>query len=397
MILELRNDLVAFRAAVRDWLAQAVPRVWRAQLAGADSVAAVGLQRNWIRKLHSVGLAIPHWPAIVGGGDLGLAHQIIIAEENARADAPPLPAYVVSLNHVPATLLAWGTHEQKRRYLPTVAEGAIWCQGFSEPNAGSDLAALRTRAVRDGDHYVVTGQKIWSSQSMHADYCILLTRTSSEGKKQAGITYFVLSMHAPGVEVRPIRQSNGRAEFGELFLHDVRIPVADRVSGENEGWAVAQSTLAAERGVLAFEGAERYRYLLEAFHARAVAEGAAWLRDDAMRREFMGLFAELQATRRMIRKLLREADHNDAHGQGQRGFSMTPSIVKVVNTMLKKRVGAFLVRCAGAAGQLDLGDQLPEINPMLEYITTFGQVIAAGTNEIQRNLIAERGLGLPRS
>jgi alkylation response protein AidB-like acyl-CoA dehydrogenase len=396
VILELSNDLVAFRAAVRGWLEQAVPSGWRAKLAGADSDATVEVQRDWIRKLHSVGLAIPHWPSTVGGADLGLAHQIIIAEENARAAAPPLSAYVVSLNHVPATLLGWGTEAQMRRYLPTVAEGAIWCQGFSEPNAGSDLAALRTRAVRDGDHYVVTGQKIWSSQSMHADYCILLTRTSSEGKKQAGITYFVLDMHAPGVEVRPIRQSNGRAEFGELFLQDVRIPVADRVGGENEGWAVAQSTLAAERGVLAFEGAERYRYMLEAFHARAVAEGAAWLRDDAMRREFMVLFAELQATRRMIRKLLREADHNDAHGQ--RGFSMTPSIVKVVNTMLKKRVGAFMVRCAGAAGQIDLvGDHVPEMNPMLEYITTFGQVIAAGTNEIQRNLIAERGLGLPRS
>ena len=396
MILDLRNDLVAFRAAVREWLEQAVPNGWRAKLADIKSDKTVEVQRDWIRKLHSVGLAIPHWPSSVGGADLGLAHQIIIAEENARADAPPLSAYVVSLNHVPATLLGWGTEQQKRRYLPTVAEGAIWCQGFSEPDAGSDLAALRTRAVRDGDHYVVTGQKIWSSQSMHADYCILLTRTSAEGKKQAGITYFVLDMHAPGVEVRPIRQSNGRAEFGELFLQDVRIPVADRVGGENEGWAVAQSTLAAERGVLAFEGAERYRYLLEGFHARAVATGAAWLKDDAMRREFMALFAELQATRRMIRKLLSEADHNDM--ERQHGFSMTPSIVKVVNTNLKKRAGAFMVRCAGAAGQLDLGgDRVPEINPMLEYITTFGQVIAAGTNEIQRNLIAERGLGLPRS
>jgi alkylation response protein AidB-like acyl-CoA dehydrogenase len=396
VILELRDDLAAFRVAVREWLAQEVPQGWRAESAAEESDATVRVQRDWIRKLHSVGLAIAHWPATVGGAGLGLVHQIIIAEENARANAPALSAYIVSLNHVPATLLAWGTDEQKRRYLPTVAQGAIWCQGFSEPNAGSDLAALRTQAVRDGDHYVVTGQKIWSSQSMHADYCILLARTSSEGKKQAGITYFVLDMHAPGIEVRPIRQSNGRAEFGELFLHEVRIPVADRVGAENAGWAVAQSTLAAERGVLALEGMERHRYLLEAFHSRAVTEGAAWLGDAAARREFVTLFAELQAIRRMIRKLLHEADHNDGHGQ--RGFSMTPSIVKVVNTMLKKRVGEFMVRCASARGQIDLGgDQMPEVNPMLEYVTTFGPVIAAGTNEIQRNLIAERGLGLPRS
>lgn len=396
MILELSDDLPAFRAAVREWLEQSVPRDWRASLSDTDSSDAVQLQREWIRKLHSVGLAIPHWPSAAGGAGLGLAHQIIVAEENARADAPPLPAYVVSLNHIPATLLAWGSEEQKRRYLPTVADGAIWCQGFSEPNAGSDLAALRTKAVRDGDHYVINGQKIWSSQSMYADYCILLARTSSEGRKQAGITFFLLDMRTPGIEVRPIRQSNGRAEFGELFLQDVRIPVADRVGGENEGWAVAQSTLSAERGVLAFESAERYRYLLEAFHARAVSHDAAWLKDDALRREFVNIIAELQSTRRMIRKLFREAAEREGHGQA--GFLMTPSIVKIVNTMLKKRFGDFMARCAGMAGQIDRrGETLPEANPMLEYITSFGLVIAAGTNEIQRNLIAERGLGLPRS
>jgi alkylation response protein AidB-like acyl-CoA dehydrogenase len=376
---------------VRNWLDQAVPKDWRQKAAAEDSDGFAEFQRWWMRELAKVEIAIPHWPSEFGGADLGLAHQVIIAEENARADAPSMPAFTVSMNHIPATLLAWGTEYQKRRYLPTVAAGAIWCQGFSEPNSGSDLASLRTRAVLDGDHYVINGQKIWSSQSMHADYCILLTRTDFEARKHAGITYFVLDMHAPGVEVRPIRQSNGHAEFGEVFLDNVRIPIEDRVGEENQGWTVAQSTLAAERGVLAFEGAERHRYVVEDFYRKAVASGADWLTDDQLRREFMVLFSEMQASRRLIRKLLKEAESHDGR------FSMTPSIVKVTNTVLKKRIGDFMVRTAGAEGQLhfdgveDAGD-----NPMMEYISSFGSVIAAGTNEIQRNLISERGLDLPR-
>jgi alkylation response protein AidB-like acyl-CoA dehydrogenase len=392
MILEHSEDLQAFRHAVRAWLEQASPKDWRQTIAMGDANEFAEFQRWWMRERAKVGLAIAHWPSEFGGADLSLAHQIIIAEENARADAPPVPAFIVALNHIPVTLLAWGTDDQKRRYLPTIAQGSIWCQGFSEPNSGSDLASLKTRAVRDGDHYVVNGQKIWSSSSMHADYCILLTRTDFESRKQAGITYFVLDMHAPGVEVRPIRQATGHAEFGEIFLEDVRIPVEDRVGDENQGWTVAQSTLAAERGVLAFEGLERQRYQVEAFHRSAVEADADWLKDDQLRREFMVLFSELQAGRRLVRKLLREAE--EQHGR----FSMTPNIVKITNTILRKRMGDFMVRVAGDQGQVFIGGSEEDgDNPMMEYVSAFGGVIAAGTNEIQRNLIAERGLNLPRA
>jgi len=238
---------------------------------------------------------------------------------------------------------------------------------------------------------VINGQKIWSSQSMHADYCILLTRTDFEASKHQGITYFVLDMHAEGVEVRPIRQSTGHAEFAEIFLDNVRIPVEDRVGAENQGWSVAQSTLAAERGVLAFEGAERQRYTVEHYHRTAVEGGAAWLKDDQLRREFITLFGEMQASRRLIRKLLRENEDNPGRP------TMLPSIVKVTSTILKKKFADFMVRTSGLEGQLySDSDAETSEDSMMQYINSFGSVIAAGTNEIQRNIISERGLGLPR-
>ena len=166
-------------------------------------------QQWWMAERNRVGLGTPHWPTAYGGVDLSLKNQLILAEEVARAGSPVMSLFTVSLNHLPATLIRWGTEEQKTRYLPGVANGVVWCQGFSEPGAGSDLASLRTRAVRDGDGYIVNGQKIWSSYSMYAEYCILLTRTNPDVKKHAGITYFIMDMKSKGIEVRPLRQSNG--------------------------------------------------------------------------------------------------------------------------------------------------------------------------------------------
>ena len=241
----------------------------------------VAFQRWWMAERSKVGLATPHWPKEYGGAGLTLRHLVAIADEMARADAPQARIFTISLIHMPGTLFPHGTEEQKRRYLPGVAKGELWCQGFSEPNSGSDLASLRTRAVRDGDHYVINGQKIWSSSSMYADHCLLLTRTDPNAQKHRGITYFIMDMHAPGVEVRPIRQANGRSEFGELFLTDVRIPAENMIGAENNGWRIAQATLGSERGVIAFEGAERQRYEIEAFYRKSLETGAAWLRDDA--------------------------------------------------------------------------------------------------------------------
>ncbi|HEY4125261.1 MAG TPA: acyl-CoA dehydrogenase family protein [Rhizomicrobium sp.] len=393
MILDKKDDLPAFRSAIRQWLADVLPPDWHTRMARATPQEEADFQRWWMGERHKVGLATPHWPREYGGSDLHLEHEIIIADEFARANAPSSGMYIIALNHIPATLLAWGTQAQKDKYLPGVARGEVWCQGFSEPNAGSDLASLRTRAVLDGDHYVVNGQKIWSSRSMFADYCILLARTDPASSKHHGISYFILDMKAPGVEVRPIRQATGEANFGEIFLTDVHIPVENLVGEENKGWTVAQSTLAAERGVLAFEGAERRRYAYEKFYKAVLERRAEWLEDGQLRREFIQLFAEMQAGRRLVRQLLKE----NAKPKDQQTPSMTPACVKISSTTLMQKFGDLLARLEGLESQKALdGARGVEGDPMYEYLGSFGQTIAAGTNEVMRNIIAERGLGLPR-
>ncbi|KHK89012.1 hypothetical protein LK12_23135 [Novosphingobium malaysiense] len=389
-ILDKAGDLDAFRTAVRTWLEEVTARRRKLDQDGRPSF--YDLQQWWMAERNKVGLGTPHWPVKYGGSNISLACQVTMSEELARARVPAMSLFTVSLNHVFATLSMWGTEEQKTAYLPEVAKGAVWCQGFSEPGAGSDLASLRTRAVRDGDHYVVNGQKIWSSYSMYAGHCILLARTNAdpEIKKQAGISYFLMDMTLPGVEVRPIKQSNGDAEFAELFLTDVSIPVSQRVGEEGEGWKVAQSTLAAERGVLAFEAAERLRYDVEEFYAAAVECSASWLQDAEMRREFMRLFGEVQACRKMFRRLLREA------GQMSPEQAATVPQVKVINTALRKAVGDFMVRASGMDAQIfvDCEDRMAQ--PVSRYVSSFGGAIAGGSNEIMRNIIAERVLGMPR-
>lgn len=390
-ILNNAEDLGAFRLAVRDWLEAVSPKDWAQRMATATPAEYEAFHRWWMAERNKVGLAIPHWPKEYGGADLSLKHQAIVAEEMARARAPYSKMYTVSFNHILPTLLAWGTQAQRTRYLPGIGQGEVWCQGFSEPGAGSDLAALRTRAVREGDHFVINGQKIWSSNSTYARYCILLARTSTGGRKQEGITYFIMDMQAPGVEVRPIRQSTGHAEFAELFLTDVRIPVEDVVGPVDQGWTVAQTTLASERGVLALERSERQRYVFEADIAEAVQGDGAWLRDDQLRREFMKLFGEMQAGRRMVRDVLAESEGS------HHGFSMTPSIVKLTETTLRQRFHELRVRQRGLESQafVPAADD-GTYEPLYEYIHSFSTTISAGSNEIMRNIIAERGLGMPR-
>jgi len=387
MILEHRNDLTAFRQAVRGWVRDTLPPERAEAMARAKDKEHVANQRWWMAERNKVGLATPHWPSEFGGADLGLEHQLIVAEEFAQANTPPSDLFMISLNHIPATLIPFGTPEQKQRHLPAIAQGVVWCQGFSEPGSGSDLASLRTRAVRDGDHYVVNGQKIWSSYSMHADWCILLVRTDFEtARKQQGISYFLLDMKSPGVEVRPIKKSTGKAMFAELFLTDVRIQATNLVGEENQGWTVAQATLSSERGVLVFEATERQRVKLERFYAQALARDDAWLGDSQLRREFISLFGQTQALRRQIRDLLAE----ETNGR----WSMTPVVVKLLSSELVQRIGDLRTRIEGLDGQI--ADPDDEASGMFNWLESYGNTIAGGSNEIMRNLIAERGLGLPR-
>jgi len=387
-ILDLIDDPQAFRLAVREWLADAKAR--RAALDAKEPASFYDSQQWWMAERRKVGLATPHWPKEYGGEGIGLKSQVIIAEEMALGRAPQLGLFVVSLNHIPATLMMWGTEEQKKKHLPGVSRGTVWCQGFSEPGAGSDLASLRTRAVRDGDHYVVNGQKIWSSMSMHATHCILLARTDPDAPKHAGISYFLMDMKAPGVEVRPIKQSNGETEFAEVFLTDVRIPVTDRVGEEGQGWKVSQATLAAERGVLSFESGERLRYEVEDFYRNALAEDAEWLRDDQLRREFMRLLGDIQACRKLFRQLLRET------GEMSPALAATVPQVKVINTTLRQNVQDFMQRIKGLDAQIFVESTAKGMTPVSAYITSFAGTIAGGSNEIMRNIISERVLGMPK-
>jgi alkylation response protein AidB-like acyl-CoA dehydrogenase len=386
VILDHKDDLKAFREAVATWVHETAPPERAHEWQKAKGPELVAVQKWWMEERRKVGLAIPHWPVEYGGAGLGLEHQIIMEDEFARGRSPGSEMFVISLNHIPGTLIPHGTEEQKKTYLPAVAEGALWCQGFSEPAAGSDLAGLRTKAVLDGDHYVVNGQKIWSTNSMYASQCLLLVRTDPDARKHQGITYLIMDMDSPGVEVRSIRKSTGGSNFGEIFMSDVRIPVKNRIGAENDGWMVSQSTLSSERGVLSFNYAERDMMFLMDSYAKARHDAAPWLQDPELRREFVTLFSELQALRQQIRLLLREPV--DAPE-----WSMSPAVVKITKTALNNRIHGFRSRAEGLASQfMDTSWRAP----MYEYLETFGMMISGGSNEIMRNLISERGLKMPR-
>jgi len=392
-ILAQRHDLEAFRAAIRQWLEQTVPAGWPEKMARAPEAEFIEFQRWWFGELVKVGLATPHWPRQWGGEDLSITHQVVMYEEIARANAPNPTMYVISLYHLPATLFAWATQEQIDRFLPTVKQGVIWCQGFSEPNAGSDLAALRTRAERVGDNYIVNGQKVWSSNAAHAEYCLLLVRTDLDAPKHKGITFLILKMDSPGVEIRPIRQANGNAEFCEIFLDNVAIPVANRIGEENQGWQIAQSTLSAERGLIIFELSERMHHFFEDMLAQARAGRAHWHEDAGQRREFIQAYTEMQALRAMIRKMQRTLEQTGEMGP-------MPSYIKIFYSELLQRFTDLLVRIEGLSAQVLRPGLIcgvyPTGNPLYDFISSWVWTISGGANEIIKNIIAERLIGLPR-
>src|SRR5689334_16980996 len=249
-ILDAQHDLSAFRRSIRDWLAEVVPPDWKSRMARASNEDYIAFQRWWMAERSKVGLAISHWPKEYGGAGLSRRHLIAIADEMARADAPQNRLFTISLIHMPGTLLPHGTEAQKRRYLQGVANGEVWCLGFSEPNAGSDLASLRCRAVRDGDSWVVSGQKVWSSKAHFADWCLLLVRTDPDAPKHKGISLLVVDMRSTGITWRPLVQISGRKEFNELFLEDVRVPVDNLIGAPGAGWPIIRTALAHERGTL---------------------------------------------------------------------------------------------------------------------------------------------------
>lgn len=380
-----------FRSHVRQWCRENIPADWRRSQTGVSESEFVDFQRSWFATLHSAGFAVPHWPAEWGGG-MSVADQAVLYQELAAHDAPRLVLAFVGIHHAAATLLAAGTQEQCRRHLPAIRDGEIWVQGFSEPEAGSDLASLRTTARRvkndDVDGYLVNGQKLWASGARHAQWCLLLARTDPDAPKRKGISYFLLDMSSPGVQVRPIRNAVGDEHFCEIFLDDVLIPAANLIGAENAGWQVAQSTLGAERGLTMLELAERlgcagFRWLVQ-----VAPKG-----DPVVADRLAQLETEITGLRAMCRQLVHDVEAG-------RAGPADASIVKLFYSELLQRVTDFGAEIGGPDAHTVLAKPASsgwESGAwVLDFIGSWEWTIPGGSSEIQRTIIGERGLGLPR-
>jgi alkylation response protein AidB-like acyl-CoA dehydrogenase len=384
----MTKALEDFRRDVRNWLAANAPQDWR--MVDSSHAQFAASQRAWFASLVAGGFANPHWPAEWPGGGRSLAEQKIIYEELARADTPRLLLSFVSTYHAFATLHECGSDEQKARYLPAILNGETWCQGFSEPGAGSDLAALKCRGERKGDVYIVNGQKVWSTMAQYADKCLLLVRTSSDGPKQAGITYLLMDMKAPGVTVRPIHQIQGDEEFAEIFLDNVEVPVCERVGEEGAGWAVAQATLASERGLTLMELGYRMRGNLYRIAGLIRARGLEG--DAGIQRDFGRLATQVDATCAIADRFL----ENRMSGIEAVGDA---SLVKNTYSRALREYSKLGLRLGGIDEQyrkpIVYGD-LNTGNWMADFMNSYAWTIAGGSEEVQRNIIAERMLGMPR-
>lgn len=382
-----------FRSEVRSWLRGAVPAL-PLRPDAEDWAGRRAYDTGWQRMLHEAGYAGIHWPQEHGGRGGTPTEQFIFLEESERAGAPRPGVNFVGLLHAGPTLAAEGTAEHQARHLPAILRGdQVWCQGFSEPEAGSDLAALQTRAVRDGDHYVVTGQKVWTSFAQVADYCELLVRTSPDAQKHRGISWLIMPMDALGIEIRPMLTLAGSSEFSEMFLDGVRIPVANRVGGENDGWRVAMVTFSFERGTAFVGDLLRSRELLQGLArlARDVPSGTstAW-EDGGVRRELGHLAAELDALWALARRSVTQAERTG-------GPPTAGSIFKLAYSEVRHRMGDLALRLAGrSALAIDGAAGLGEGEQVRAWFQALSLSIAAGTSQIQRNIIGERMLGLPK-
>jgi alkylation response protein AidB-like acyl-CoA dehydrogenase len=380
-----------FRAECRDFLEanarpnRGAPGVWRWQ--GRMSLdEAVQRARDWQGTKHDAGFACITWPEEYGGRGLGLLHRIIFDEEEQHFDVPR-GFLDIGLNICAPPVMAYATEEQKKRYLPKLASGEeIWCQLFSEPVAGSDLAGLRTRAERDGDEWVVNGQKVWNSGAHYADYGILVTRHDAGLAKHKGLTFFFLSMTTPGIDARPIKQISGAANFNEVFLTNVRIPDEQRLGEVGEGWQVSMTTLMSER-LSSRPSPPDFENLFDLARETELETGPA-LTNAAIRDKLADWFVEFQGLKYTRARLL------TAISKGKRP-GPEASIQKVISANKYQAISSFGADLQELGGVLAGDDADGDGLFQLGYLSAPGSRIAAGTDEILRNIIAERVLGLP--
>jgi alkylation response protein AidB-like acyl-CoA dehydrogenase len=382
-----------FRLELRDWLARTLPTVPPKPPAD-DWPARRAFDTAWQRQLYDAGYAGINWPKEYGGRGATPTEHLIFLEESERAGAPYVGVNFVGLLHAGPTLIAEAGDAQRAALLPGILRGEqVWCQGFSEPDAGSDLASMRTRAVRDGEHYVVNGRKLWTSYATVADYCELLVRTDTDAPKHKGISWLILPMDTPGIEIRPLPTVLGSSEFSEVYLDDVRIPVANRVGAENDGWRVTMVTLSFERGTAWVDqivDSQRLVTDLVAIAKKVTRSGAAAWDDRGLRRDVAHLAAEFDALWALTKRGVSQAQATGVPGVGA-------SVLKLRLTEARQRLMDLAARVLDRASlsRSDIGG-LPGGEFIEERVNSLSYTIAAGTSQIQRNIVGERILGLPR-
>lgn len=386
MQLGFAPELKAFREEAADWLNGQLSGRFKALRGQTSQTDHVEERRAWEAALGEARWSVVGWAGQWGGRDASIAQQVIFAEEYARAKAPPRVGHL-GVELLGPTLIAIGNAEQKARFLPDIAHGrAIWCQGYSEPGAGSDLANVKTKARLEGDRYIIDGQKIWTSMGMIADWCFVVARTQPGSVGNKGLSFLMVPMDQPGVTPRPIRQMTGEAEFAEVFFDGAEALAIDRIGAEGDGWQVAMALLGFERGVSTLAQQMHFRNELDQIVAAAKANGMA--QDALIRQKIARAHAGLKIMRYNGLRMLSD----DGDGGGLSGAACT---YKLYWSQWHKALGELAMDVLGQAGEVGMGeDRFDALTSM--HLMSRSDTIYAGTDQIQRNIIAERGLGLPR-
>ena len=390
--MDIRFDAAteAFRQEIRAWLAANVPK----EPMPSDSEGAFHYMRAWQKNMFDAGWAGIHWPKAYGGRGATLLEQAIFQQELAGAQAPPM-ANTLGLMIVGPTLMVHGTEEQKKRYIPKILSAEeIWCQGFSEPNSGSDLASLQTRAVEDGDDFVVNGQKIWTSMAHHADMCILLTRTDPSAPKHKGISFLLVDMHSPGITVKPLRQITGGAEFNEVFFDNVRVSKKQLVGQLNDGWRIAMTTLTHERASASFGTQVNIKRALDdiiAVAKKVKRNGVPLSADPVLRQKLAQAYIRVDVMRLNNYRSIT----NQLRGQPPGPEASLDKLYWSEMNQWMQEIGQEML---GPFSQLDPESAYypTSVNLQLSFLWSRAETIYSGTSEIQKNIIGERVLGLPR-
>ncbi|MGE0542525.1 MAG: acyl-CoA dehydrogenase [Dehalococcoidia bacterium] len=391
MDFRLKPEEETFRQEVQTWLAENLPAGWD----GADLEGGDGEQwasnRDFAKRLAAKGWIAPAWPVEYGGAGMSVMQQFVFNQEMAYQRAPQINGNAVSM--LGPTLIVHGTDEQRRRHLPGITSAeVIWCQGYSEPEAGSDLASLQCRAVRDGDDYVINGQKIWTSNAHRSDWIFMLARTDPDAPKHRGISFFMLDMKTPGITVQPIINMLGKHSFNQVFFEDVRVPAENRVGEENRGWYIGATLLDFERSSIG-SGIRAYRTWedLYAFCKESRTNGHTLVDEPAVRNKLANMRIEIEAGRLISYRVV---------SMQARGMipNYEASVAKLYHTELDVRLATTGMEILGLHGQLKSGDPRVRLRGRFEEAYQFSRAmtVGGGASEIQRNIIATRGLGLPR-